>query len=109
MKSLKGQLEFDAQMDLKRFRLLLNQICEATGHEDYEAAVETLLTESRAKDAALDRAIVAIKTLPEDALGYGKSQDIAEQSWNRWPFRDELLAELEAAVQVGQKTDEKGQ
>ena len=65
--------------------------------------VETLLTESGAKDAALDRAIVAIKTLPEDALGYGKSQDIAEQSWNRWPFRDELLAELEAAVQVGQR------
>ena len=64
---------------------------------------EVLLTENRVKDAALDRAIVAIKTLPEDALGYGKSQDIAEQSWNRWPFRDELLAELEAAVQVGQK------
>ncbi len=44
-KFLKDQLAFDARVDLKRFRGLLNQLCEATGHEDYEAAVETLLTD----------------------------------------------------------------
>ncbi|KKK76787.1 hypothetical protein LCGC14_2860120 [marine sediment metagenome] len=51
---MKSQLAFDMAMDLQRFRLLLNQICDATGHEDYEAAVETLLAAVRTNNETIN-------------------------------------------------------
>ena len=68
-----------------------------------DADIERLTTEGVCKDAALDRAIVAVRSLPEDALGYGKGQDYGCNEWTRWPFRDELLTELENAVSGSQK------
>ncbi len=62
--------------------------------EELHAEIARLSSEGGLKDAAIDRAIVAISTLPEDALGYGYAQNDAYE----WPFRDELLEQLREAV-----------
>ncbi len=55
--------------------------------------IKRLNTEGARKDAVIDRAIIAVRSLPEDALGYGRCGTV-----ECWPFRDELLAELESAA-----------
>jgi len=55
---------------------------------------DRLSAENSLKDKAIRRAIEAIETLQEEALGYG----YAEGDSYRWPFRDELLDQLRASV-----------
>ena len=68
------------------------------GQQDRESElllrIESLSAENGVKDKALKRAIEAVETLQEEALGYG----YAEGDAYRWPFRDELLDQLKNAV-----------
>lgn len=59
-----------------------------------EASMKLMFQAQRLR-AALDCARIAIRTLPDDALGYGYAQDDS----HRWPFRDELLDQMDAALQ----------
>lgn len=74
---------------------------KATTHEDNlsdaEYRIERLQSRVEALEGALDKAVVAIRTLPDGALGYGSATDEHEIPY-QWPFRDELLSELEAKL-----------
>lgn len=116
MQSLKDQLIFDMQMDLKRFRLLLNQICEATDHEDYEAAVETLLTNVKTANARERPAFYA--GYREGLADAWTEDDDAEQAWQQYRCQDETdwkvvskedAAKIDASVQPDTTQDRQEQ
>jgi len=58
------------------------------------AKIEANSVEIEQKTKLIEQAALAIESLPEDALGYGRA-DNGRGTIAEWPLRDELLAALQ--------------